>query len=370
MTLLHPGEKFPHLAVTPTDGAALELPDALAGHFGVVLFYRGAWCPYCNAQLRAFQRAADSLAEVDARVVALSVDDETTTAELVAKHGLTFPVGHSADAQAVAEATGAFVNPDPVLAVHRVPARPDRSGGGQRVLQRGYRPAGTRRRDRHDPLHPRPRPGDLHDHHHRDGDLRGRQLLFRPGVPVRMDDQQMAPYGHRPAELHGGLEVHFTTTDQCRGRLLQPLPARLRGRAHRRAAPAARGGPHQSRTRRRSGRPAVSGVGSGIFDTNDDGDRVDRGSAGFVEPVLAEVGLPAELVDALDDYSLDVLLRVETDEALALTGRDVGTPIIHFQPPAGVAFFGPVISRLPNPTTRPACGTTSSVWRVSRASPS
>ena len=113
MTLLHPGEMFPNLAVTPTEGAALELPGGLAGHFGVVLFYRGAWCPYCNAQLRAFQRAADGLAGVDARVVALSVDDEATTADLVAKHGLTFPVGHSADAQAVAEATGAFVNPDP-----------------------------------------------------------------------------------------------------------------------------------------------------------------------------------------------------------------------------------------------------------------
>jgi peroxiredoxin len=115
MTLLHPGETFPNLALTPTDGTALELPDALAGHFGVVLFYRGAWCPYCNAQLRAFQRAADNLAEVDARVVALSVDDEATTAELVAKHGLTFPVGHSADARAVAEATGAFVNPEPTF---------------------------------------------------------------------------------------------------------------------------------------------------------------------------------------------------------------------------------------------------------------
>jgi len=28
-------------------------------------------------------------------------------------------------------------------------------------------------------------------------------------------------------------------------------------------------------------------------------------------------------------------------------GKDVGTPIIHFEPPQGVAFFGPVISRLP-----------------------
>ena len=32
--------------------------------------------------------------------------------------------------------------------------------------------------------------------------------------------------------------------------------------------------------------------------------------------------------------------------ALASTGKDIGTPIIQFQPPAGVAFFGPVISRL------------------------
>ena len=43
-----------------------------------------------------------------------SVDDEDTARELIAKHGLTFPVGHSADAAAIREATGAFVNADPV----------------------------------------------------------------------------------------------------------------------------------------------------------------------------------------------------------------------------------------------------------------
>ncbi|MCW2893770.1 MAG: peroxiredoxin, partial [Actinomycetia bacterium] len=35
------------------------------------------------------------------------------TAALVEKHKLTFPVGYGADARAVAELTGAFVNPDP-----------------------------------------------------------------------------------------------------------------------------------------------------------------------------------------------------------------------------------------------------------------
>ena len=43
------------------------------------------------------------------------------------------------------------------------------------------------------------------------------------------------------------------------------------------------------------------------------------------------------------------MIRADGDEARALTGTDVGTPIIHFEPPDGVAFFGPVISRLPQP---------------------
>jgi peroxiredoxin len=114
MPLLSPGDAFPALPLTPPGGPALILPDAFDGGFGVVLFFRGAWCPYCNAQLRAFQRASDGLAAAGIKVAALSVDDETTTAGLIAKHGLTFPVGHSADARAIAGLTGAFVNPDPV----------------------------------------------------------------------------------------------------------------------------------------------------------------------------------------------------------------------------------------------------------------
>ncbi len=73
-----------------------------------------------------------------------------------------------------------------------------------------------------------------------------------------------------------------------------------------------------------------------------------RGSADFVRPVLREAGLPETLADALDDDGLDAEIQAETDEALGLTGKDVGTPIIHFEPPEGVAFFGPVISRLPD----------------------
>ena len=113
MPLLSPGVGFPHLTLQLVGGEQMELPAALAGDYGVVLFYRGSWCPYCNAQLRAFRRATDQLAEVGARVVALSVDDEATTKELIGKHDIPFPVGHSDDARAIAAATGAFVNEEP-----------------------------------------------------------------------------------------------------------------------------------------------------------------------------------------------------------------------------------------------------------------
>jgi peroxiredoxin len=114
MPLLNPGDSFPRLTVSTPGGQTVTVPDTFAGGFGVVLLYRGSWCPYCNAQLRAFQRAGDTLAELGIQVVALSVDDEATTAALVEKLGLTFPVGHSADARAVAELIGAFVNAEPL----------------------------------------------------------------------------------------------------------------------------------------------------------------------------------------------------------------------------------------------------------------
>jgi hypothetical protein len=109
-----------------------------------------------------------------------------------------------------------------------------------------------------------------------------------------------------------------------------------------------------ARTRAEHGREAVGrlydALGHAIFDAPEapeEAGRDRRGTRAFLEPVLAETGLPTELADALEDASFDEVIRAETDEALSLTGKDVGTPIIHFQPPTGVAFFGPVISRLP-----------------------
>ena len=95
-----------------------------------------------------------------------------------------------------------------------------------------------------------------------------------------------------------------------------------------------------------------SAFGSHIFEVDpseaDIEGRLRRDPKAFLEPILAQAELPMSLVDGLEEPGWDIEIGAETAEALALTGKDVGTPIIHFQPPTGVAFFGPVISRLPS----------------------
>jgi peroxiredoxin len=113
MPLLNNGDAFPKLTVPAVGGGMIALPGALAGSWGAVLIYRGAWCPFCNAQLAGYAAEKDALDALGVKVVALSVDDEPTSAATVAKNHLKFPVGHRADADAVAAATGAFVNPKP-----------------------------------------------------------------------------------------------------------------------------------------------------------------------------------------------------------------------------------------------------------------
>ena len=67
----------------------------------------------------------------------------------------------------------------------------------------------------------------------------------------------------------------------------------------------------------------------------------------------------------------DEEIRAEGEEALSLTGRDVGTPIIHFGPPGRRGVLRPGDQQAPQSGMRPSgSGTTSRPWPPSPASPS
>ncbi|MGA8255671.1 MAG: DsbA family protein [Nocardioides sp.] len=64
----------------------------------------------------------------------------------------------------------------------------------------------------------------------------------------------------------------------------------------------------------------------------------------LISAALAEAGLEPELVEAMDDTSLDDAVATSHHEGMDQVGDDVGTPTISFE---GSAFFGPVLSKIP-----------------------
>lgn len=96
--------------------------------------------------------------------------------------------------------------------------------------------------------------------------------------------------------------------------------------------------------------PYYQACGEGIFDAGPGAqEAAQRDLDGFARACLERAGLDPDCATALDDAGHDGVIQAETDRALELAGRDVGTPILQFSPPEGTAFFGPVISRLPSP---------------------
>lgn len=63
-----------------------------------------------------------------------------------------------------------------------------------------------------------------------------------------------------------------------------------------------------------------------------------------IRKALEKVGLPAELAAAAHTDANDEALRASHEVGISKVGQDVGTPIVAVD---GVAFFGPVITRVP-----------------------
>jgi peroxiredoxin len=54
--------------------------------------YRGGWCPYCNLELRAYQRVLPDIRAAGASLVAISPEKPDNTLSTAQKNALTFEV--------------------------------------------------------------------------------------------------------------------------------------------------------------------------------------------------------------------------------------------------------------------------------------
>lgn len=113
------GDEAPGFHLPDARGGDVALADLLADGPVVLVFYRGAWCPYCNLQLAAFQGALADIRAAGATLVAVSPQTPDQSLTLAEQRSLEFPVLSDAG-NAVAAAYGlVFTQSDAATATSR-----------------------------------------------------------------------------------------------------------------------------------------------------------------------------------------------------------------------------------------------------------
>ena len=86
------GDKIPEFSLPNATGKRVDLQKLLQLGPVVISFYRGKWCPYCNLELRAFQKKLPEIQALGASLVAISPQTPDNSLSTVEKNELSFEV--------------------------------------------------------------------------------------------------------------------------------------------------------------------------------------------------------------------------------------------------------------------------------------
>lgn len=109
------GDTAPDFTLPDAKGGTVSLSKILADGPAVIVWYRGGWCPYCNAQLRAMQQALPEIKSAGGQLVAISPNLPDSSLSTQERDSLQFYVLSDHD-NAVARQYGiVYTVPDTVL---------------------------------------------------------------------------------------------------------------------------------------------------------------------------------------------------------------------------------------------------------------
>jgi peroxiredoxin len=86
------GAKAPSFVLPDVNGNTVSSADLLAKGPLVVTFYRGLWCPFCNADLQALESAATRIRGFGATPVAISPQTPANSRISLQENHLSFPI--------------------------------------------------------------------------------------------------------------------------------------------------------------------------------------------------------------------------------------------------------------------------------------
>ncbi len=91
-TALNVGTKMPSFRLSDANGKSVASSDLLKQGNLVVVFYRGAWCPYCNLYLKKLQENLPDIKAQGANIVAISVENPDKSLSVAQKNKVSFDV--------------------------------------------------------------------------------------------------------------------------------------------------------------------------------------------------------------------------------------------------------------------------------------
>lgn len=89
---LKAGDKIPMFRLKNVYGNFVNIVDILKEGPVILNFFRGAWCPYCNLELRLYQKLLPQIKELGANLIAISPDLEQYSFTLKEKYQFEFEV--------------------------------------------------------------------------------------------------------------------------------------------------------------------------------------------------------------------------------------------------------------------------------------
>jgi peroxiredoxin len=90
-------EKVPSIQVTSLNGETHLLTDIVKEKRSILLFYRGGWCPYCNAHLSAVGQVENEILELEYQVIAISPDSPENLKNTLDKEKLNYALYSDGD---------------------------------------------------------------------------------------------------------------------------------------------------------------------------------------------------------------------------------------------------------------------------------
>ena len=91
------GKKMPDVTLTNAHGKKVKMSDLRKKGPVIVTFYRGSWCPYCNAQLSNFQQNLGEFQKKGAQLVAVTPEKPDMSVLLAENKKLDFEILHDKD---------------------------------------------------------------------------------------------------------------------------------------------------------------------------------------------------------------------------------------------------------------------------------